>query len=100
MPGVYINGNCYYGEIFNGRRRGLGLEIFPTNEYYYGLFENDLFHGEGLYVWSKVEYFKGVFHHGMKKKGLMVVDHRRYEGEFKNNKRHGKGKAYYGVETY
>jgi hypothetical protein len=59
-----------------------------------------LFHGEGFYFWSKIEYFKGTFYQGMKKEGLMVVDHRRYQGSFKNNKRHGMGKAYYGVQTY
>jgi len=51
-PGVWINGNVYFGEFKNGRRNGLALEIFQNKEYYYGYFHDDMFHGEGFYYWN------------------------------------------------
>lgn len=93
-PGVYIDGDLYFGRFVNGRRHGLGLEEFQNGEYYFGHFNEDLFHGEGLYLWSQEEYFFGHFELGQKVWGRLEGPVK-YQGGFQNNRRHGEGTCWY-----
>lgn len=54
-----IANNIYYGDCKEGRRQGLGLNIFPEGDYYYGYYDHDLMHGKGIYWWKPIQYFIG-----------------------------------------
>jgi hypothetical protein len=92
--GTWINQDIYYGSLINGRRNGIGLEVFPNREYYYGHFKEDLFHGEGFYFWHNSQYFLGIFEDGNKVEGTWEGKCK-YVGQIKRNRRHRIGSCFY-----
>lgn len=69
---IYKSGDCYIGEHINGKKSGYGKYIWEDGREYIGMWENDEQKGFGIFTW-----YGG-----------------RYEGEWKNGKKHGKGKEY------
>ena len=75
----YFNDNKYEGEIENGKPHGYGIWTQSDGATYVGQFVNGLREGLGTFTWSE----KGP------KSGTS------YEGEWLNNRQHGKGKMIY-----
>jgi len=84
----YFTDNKYEGEIENGEPNGIGIWIQCDGSRYVGQFVNGLREGTGTFTWSdRGDELESV-----------------YQGEYNNNRRHGKGKRTYGngsiVEGY
>ena len=75
----YFNDNKYEGEIENGKPHGNGTWEMGNGATYVGQFVDGLREGFGTFTWSEKGSKSGVS----------------YEGEWKNNRRHGKGKMIY-----
>ena len=75
----YYNDHKYEGEIENGKPNGNGTWEMGNGATYVGQFVNGLREGFGTFTWSE----KGP------KSGTS------YEGEWLNNRQHGKGKLIY-----
>jgi hypothetical protein len=75
----YFNDNKYEGDIENGKPHGNGTWTQSDGATYVGQWVNGLREGLGTFTWSEKSPQSG----------------KSYEGEYKNNKRHGKGKLIY-----
>ena len=72
----YYNDHKYEGEIENGKPNGNGTWEMGNGATYVGQWVNGLREGLGTFTWSEKSHVSG----------------KSYEGEYKNNRRHGKGK--------
>ena len=105
----------YFGEILGNKRYGRGI-WYVDNGLYEGYFINDLANGYGKFISPNGDIYKGEWENSKKKKGIEILnngdvfdgeyknDHfsfgkliykdknEIYEGQFKNNKKNGKGK--------
>ena len=84
----YFTDNKYEGEIENGEPNGNGIWTQCDGATYVGQFVNGLREGIGTFTWDdRGDELESV-----------------YQGEYNNNRRHGKGKRTYGngsiVEGY
>lgn len=115
-----ILGTLYWGNYKAKKREGVGFKVFPNNsESYFGCFKNDMFNGKGALVRTKF-WYRGHFENNLingkgvykslepdndylyigefkveKKSGkgtLYMPDESCYEGEFLNNRKQGQGK--------
>jgi hypothetical protein len=75
----YFNDNKYEGDIENGKPHGNGTWTQSDGATYVGQWVNGLREGLGTFTWSEKSPQSG----------------KSYEGEYKNNKRHGTGKWLY-----
>ena len=75
----YFTENKYEGEIENGKPNGNGIWTQMDGATYVGQFVNGLREGVGTFTWSSQGPESGSV----------------YEGEYKNNRRNGKGKRTY-----
>ena len=78
-PDVYYNQNKYEGEIENGKPHGDGTWTMGNSAVYVGQWVNGCREGLGTFTWSKFGPASG----------------QSYEGEYKDDRRHGKGKMIY-----
>jgi hypothetical protein len=79
----YSTDNKYEGEIENGQPNGNGIWTQCDGATYVGQFVNGLREGTGTFTWSdRGDELESV-----------------YQGEYNNNRRHGKGKRTYGNGT-
>ena len=74
-----FNYNKYEGEIENGKPHGNGTWTMSDGSTYVGQFVNGLREGIGTFTWSKDGTWSG----------------KSYEGLWKDNRQHGKGKMIY-----
>lgn len=79
----YSNGDIYDGEWLNGKRHGKGTLKFADGGGYIGEFDENFFHGFGMLTVAKSQ-------HPLTKKW---IPGERYEGEFVQGRKHGKGIA-------
>jgi len=117
---LIFNGNEYYSGLLNreGQKHGFGVSIKRQGEKYQGFFFENLYHGWGELIDKNGNIFQGLFKHGIlsgkgekfsldgnyyigdfenfQKHGLGKEDTElyNYNGEFKKNKKNGKGKIY------
>jgi hypothetical protein len=70
-------GIYYKGQILKNEKEGIGKLTFKNGDYYIGEFKNGKRNGRGIYI-SESKYIKN-----------------NYEGEWKNDLAHGKGKSIY-----
>ena len=109
-------GSFYSGDVFNGQKHGGGIYVITEKFHYAGEFRHDKFHGHGtlIYVVGETRFYeyRGIYdyhvplqrlckYEGEFKEGLKdgkgkktVLDGAVYEGGFKEDKRHGKGKLF------
>lgn len=60
---------------------------------YEGLWKRDMREGQGTMKWYDGSKFDGVWFQDMRHHGVMIMtDGNQYQGEFKNDRYHGKGK--------
>jgi hypothetical protein len=103
--GILINkqGCKLDGTFENNRFTGNGKYIDEEGNYYEGYFKNKKLEGKGIKRTIKGIIYNGDFIDGIKDgKGKEETLENVYEGEFKNNKKNGKGKLYYKIlkDTY
>lgn len=102
----YTNGDEYEGEIENDTPNGQGKITWSNGDTYEGAWKNGFLHGKGRYTWEDGHYYQGEFKEGLKH-GLGTLltwdtffsypgfddfdsaSHIEYEGEWKNDKKHG-----------
>ena len=91
---IYADGSQKLGTFYNNEFIGWNTYIDPNGILYVGLFQKDKLNGKGLkYILDKDHIYKGDFvnfsRHGY---GMDYRDSSKYEGEFINDKKNGKGK--------
>ena len=97
----------YEGEWAKDKFNGFGKEGLPNGNIYEGYFKNGLRHGEGLMEYTKQrgtvadgkyqgEWVEGKYNGRGKEK---YKNGNIYEGQFKNDKRHGKGRMEYALRA-
>ncbi len=98
---VYTGGNKYVGEWLEGVKHGYGRTTFSNSDSYVGKYSNDLKSGIGKFISSIGEKYIGTFLHGERvSNGLQIFeldpngngDTFSYYGNWKEDKRYGKGK--------
>ncbi|GHV55859.1 hypothetical protein FACS1894182_01120 [Bacteroidia bacterium] len=57
----YPNGDCYVGEIKDGKRQGQGILLFANGEMWYGIFKNGDRNGEGILIPLKGKITTGTW---------------------------------------
>ena len=94
---IQATGIINEGEFINNQLR-IGKRLWPDNEFIYeGEFdENGECHGKGSMIavydgWN----FEGIYNHGKRHYGVLHDNGDVYEGEFENNRPHGKGTRKY-----
>jgi len=97
------NGSTYKGQFFQGKKEGLGQEIYENGSFYEGHYENGIRQGQGRFVSFNGDLFQGEFQnnkaHGVGT--LYTYDSQTtYTGNFFNDKPHGKGKEEYSDGTF
>ena len=105
-PGCRARG-FYEGEWANDKFNGFGKEGLPNGNIYEGYFKDGQRHGEGLMEYVKVpgsvadgkyqgDWVEGKYNGRGKEK---YKNGNVYEGQFKNDKRHGKGRMEYALRA-
>lgn len=91
----------YTGQVKEGIREGLGELVIAPDIRYYGYFKLGLYHGSGVFC-EKNQIFEGKWVRGVKQGyGIWKSEGLEYEGDWKNNNFHGKGKEnWYGQCVY
>lgn len=56
---TYTNGDCYYGELMNGKRHGYGLYYWTNGDFWYGKYVNGYRQGFGVLFKSDNHIFYG-----------------------------------------
>jgi hypothetical protein len=92
--GTYLINNCRFTGIWDGDSPLGSIEIsFPQGRYYKGEINEEFeMHGQGELRFNNGTRFRGQFLNDQPSLGEMFyLNGDYYEGEFKNNARHGKG---------
>ena len=94
--GIYewVNGNVYDGDWLANKRHGKGKVTWANGNVYVGEYRNCLRNGKGKFTWTNGAVYVGEFLDGLRN-GLgtdtSMWKVRRYQGEWSNDKMHGKG---------
>jgi hypothetical protein len=81
---THANGDIYQGEWRGGKANGLGTFVDTNGSMYKGEWLNDVYHGKGVETWNygSIKY-EGEFDEGKKTgKGRFEFDGNYYEGDF------------------
>lgn len=81
---THTNGDVYHGEWKDGKANGQGVFLDKKGNMYDGEWYNDQYHGKGTeqWDWGKVKY-EGDFIEGKKTgKGKFTYEGNQYEGDF------------------
>jgi len=85
---ICTRGHNYHGQWSHGKMHGLGIYYYPSGTFYMGQFENNRFNGDGFYLSARKKSKKNA---NYKCSGYPICIS--YEGQWVNDKRHGKGKS-------
>lgn len=90
---VYSNGKHLIGQFYNDEFNGWNTLVEENGTLYVGLFINNSLNGKGLrYTVEKDHIYKGDFSGGLREGyGVDQRDTSKYTGEFKKDKKNGKG---------
>jgi hypothetical protein len=100
---TFNNGDVQTGVFVYGQANGRGSYQCPNGDYYKGNYTNDYPDGDGeSYQTKNQRRYKGTFRMGFENgSGVIVIGdgvncqyYKRYEGEVRNGRRHGRGKLY------
>ena len=99
---IYENGDKYVGEFKNNLRNGKGTMYYNKNNEkkrlkYEGNWKDGKMEGKGILFWINGDKYEGDFVNDLKEgKGKYYFNNKNiYEGEYKNGKKHGKGIFYW-----
>lgn len=106
--GTYTTKNYIYEGVWENKKMIFAKKKKKTGELIYeGSFKNLKPHGNGTYYYYRngfTRIYKGLFENGYIKSGTCIYEedfsYKKYIGEFKNFKRHGKGKLIWRDDTY
>lgn len=118
---VYVSGNRYVGEKYDGLPHGTGTMYYTDGGVYTGTFDHGTMHGQGTFKYGNGTVYTGTFVNGkehgqgtltytsgtvytgsfvnskLQGQGTMKYpDGGTYVGDFANDKRHGQGTMRYG----
>ena len=89
---TWVCGEVYEGNWSEGKRNGKGTHVWPDGETYSGDWLDGKKHGQGRHVFPDGREFEGEYKFdrwdGF---GILTSKHSRYEGEWKNGVKWGKG---------
>lgn len=117
-PYRYIDNSTYFGEFLDGKRTGLGTQVWSDGTIYHGFYLSGAFNGPGFLATPSNIMYRGMFiNNSACGKGVLRTPSSTYTGEFKddlpdgfgterssnevfsgffkNGKRNGQGKAIY-----
>ena len=99
-PTDQFNRVSFEGEFIEGKKVGNGTMIWKNGAKYIGGFSNDDLHGYGVEIFSATDEsdrvrYEGEYKDGKKSgKGTMIWKNEKYVGEWLNGMRHGEGTLY------
>lgn len=94
---THANGDVYQGEWKEGKANGFGVYVDQNGSMYRGEWLNDQYHGKGTETWNfgAIKY-EGEFVEAKKTgKGRFEFDGNYYEGDFVDGQFEGQGKYYF-----
>ena len=102
----YKDGRIFTGLFLNDKREGEGILLRPDGTKYIGNYKNDVQEGWGKNITKEGKELMGFFKDGKIINGKAIMYYNepnmnqmhftiKYEGDYKNNKREGKGIMYY-----
>lgn len=94
---LFEQGATYQGGILNGKRHGIGRQVWKDGSVYEGQWKNGVFDGKGRMIFVDGDYFEGDFRYGISN-GIGFyhgVDGTTYEGHISKDQFEGQG-----VETW
>ena len=94
---THANGDIYQGEWKNGKANGFGVFVDTNGSMYKGEWTNDVYHGKGVETWDygTIKY-EGEFVEGKKTgKGRFEFDGNYYDGDFADGQFQGQGTYYF-----
>jgi len=90
----FANGDLYEGDFVDDKQHGLGVMIFANGDKYKGEFNENRLDGTGKLEMENFCSYEGKFKDGKPCGFCKVVGPDfKYEGEYKDGVRHGKGKC-------
>ena len=93
---IYSNGTKYQGEFKENMYNGRGKLFFLSKDVYEGEFNNNKMHGQGSYIYSNGEKCVGTFEKDSFIKGIYnFINGNQYSGEFLKGKINGIGTLKY-----
>jgi len=81
----------YEGDFVDNRMHGKGKKTHANGDFYEGEWANDKYHGFGRHVYTCIKYHAGDSRYA----STSYKDREVYEGDFVDNRKHGKGKVTY-----
>jgi hypothetical protein len=83
---VYSNHDVYEGEFVDNQRHGKGVTRYSNGDKYDGEYKNDIFHGYGIHIfYPHIDPSTGI-----------LINSKRYEGNYVQGKKHGRGAYFLG----
>lgn len=95
---IHKNGDVYQGNFENGQANGLGCVAYAEGSVYKGDWKNDKPHGKGVETWADKGSmrYEGDFLEGNKTgKGKFEFEDSFYDGDFVDGQFHGEGKYFF-----
>jgi hypothetical protein len=96
---TYPNGDTYHGQVkSNGLKRGYGMLKRANNDVYIGFFRDDQIDGKGFMKYANGDSYEGEFLTNEREGWGIYICAKTgavYDGEWKEGKKHGKGKCQY-----
>jgi hypothetical protein len=88
-------GESYFGDLFEGRRHGVGTHTWPNGSSYVGDWKNDAPHGHGTFRWANGDELVASFDSGLCHGAGVATLHSgkvTYDGHFEWHKYSGHGR--------
>jgi len=80
----YTDGSKYTGDVFNGKRHGQGVYIWPKGHKYMGEWKYNKMHGQGIFVWPNGDKYVGEFSNNRASGGWLYKAHGRKMWGYQN----------------
>ena len=92
----------YDGEWFEDQKSGVGRYTYPDGSFYIGSYKDNQRQGQGKFNFTNGDIFAGIYTNDKISFGKLTFNHENdfYEGEFMDNKFHGKGRLTRKVNGY
>jgi hypothetical protein len=93
----------YKGQFLNGKKHGIGEQVWPDGSCFMGSFKDGVSSGKGVQIFSTGDYYIGDWKNGMSD-GFGEYYHEKdnilYEGEWLKGEQHGFGKEKYSDASF
>ena len=94
--GIYVwakHGSIYEGNWEHGKRNGMGRRLYNAGDLYEGLWKDGVAHGKGINILPNKTRYIGEYRNGyLNGKGMCIKPNKsKYIGDYKDSYRHGYG---------